>query len=152
MSFTVEDFRTRTVMPSGDVDELEARDPGFLAARLVRELSWIHSVLKKRYAVPFAEPIPEIVLGWLTDLVTHAAYQRRGYNPGSAQDGEFKEAAERARAEIKEAADSDKGLFDLPLREDGPSASGISKGGPLGYAEQSPYTWTDRQAEVARGE
>ncbi len=52
---------------------------------------------------------------------------------------------------MKEAADSAEGLFELPLRAD-LETSGVSKGGPLGYTEASPYRWTDRQADDGRNE
>ena len=57
--------------------------------------------------------------------------------------------AERAREQMKEAADSEIGLYDLPLLND-VTTDGISKGGPLGYSEQSPYSWTDEQADAIR--
>jgi hypothetical protein len=150
MALTVQQFRVRSVMPSEDVDELELRAPGFLAGALADEYSWICDRLKKRYLAPFASPVPTTVLRWLTHMVTELAYEKRGYNPTSAQDGKIAERAATARAEVKEAADSETGLFDLPLRQDAPGASGVSQGGPFGYAEASPYEWTDRQHEAVR--
>lgn len=149
---TLAEFKLRSTMPPEDVDALETAYPGFLLARLVIHTAWIHARLKKRYAVPFVESIPEIARGWLTHLVTYDAYMRRGYNPGSQEDGQIKLDADMARAEVKEAADSNEGLFDLPLRADSPSASGISKGGPFGYSEQSPYVAFDLQRDTGRGE
>ena len=146
----VASFRVRTVMPGEDVDALEVAYPGFLDAKLVEWSSWLNGRLGKRYGVPFTAPVPEIVLSWLTRLVTLDAYLRRGFDPSSKQDAEIVKAAENARAEVKEAADSKDGLWDLPLREDAPGQSGIARGGPLGYSEASPYTWTDRQSEAVR--
>jgi hypothetical protein len=95
--------------------------------------------------------VPEIVLSWLVRISTLDAYLRRGFDPSSRQDAEIVKAAEAARAEVKEAADAQDGLWDLPLRQDAPGTSGITAGGPLGYAEASPYDWTDRQIEAVRG-
>lgn len=145
----VEGFKLRTVMPPEDVDYLEDRAPGFLVARLAVNTSTIHGRLGKRYA-PFATPAPEIVLGWLVAMTTVDAYEKRGWNPADAQSASVIASRDQALADLKEAADGVDGLFDLPLRED-TSKSGVSKGGPLAYSEQSPYEWTDLQREAARG-
>ena len=147
---TLDDFTTRTVMPREDVDRLEAMYNGFIVARLAINESWINARLAKRYATPFAAPAPEIVLGWLTAITTLDAYQRRGWNPSSSEENQLiAKAAEDARTEVKEAADSETGLYDLPLRQDS-TASGVSKGGPFGYSEASSYTFMDRQIEAVR--
>ena len=54
------------------------------------------------------------------------------------------EAADRARAEIKEAADSKEGLFDLPTN-DAAGDSAIVKAGPRWYSESSPFVSADQQ-------
>jgi hypothetical protein len=147
---TLAQFRLRTVMPGGDVDAIEAAAPGFLLQLLEDETEWLKARLRKRYAVEsFDASPPAIVLRWLVKMVTPQAYEKRGWNPSSEQDKAILDAGDAARAEVKEAADSEVGLFDLPLRQDA-AGSGISKGGPFGYAEASPYTWTDRQAEAVR--
>jgi hypothetical protein len=81
--------------------------------------------------------------------VTPHAYLKRGCNPSDAQLVELFKDAEKAEAEIKEAADSETGLFDLPLQS---GASAISKGGPLSYSETSPYVWSTLQRDTGRGE
>ena len=89
-------------------------------------------------------PVPEIVLLWLTTLVTWDFYNRRRRDP---QDPEMVSlAADRQRVfgEVTEAADGDKGLLDLPVSEDLDTA--VTTGGPLGSSETSPYVWTDQQA------
>lgn len=137
-------------MPAQDVDWLESTRPGFIEKRLAYNSSRINARCRKRYAAPFAVPAPELVVGWLVDLTTLDAYQARGWNPSDEQSALVKAAADRAEAETKEAADGEAGLFDLPLRED-TTADGISRGGPLVYAEASPYDWVDVQAEAIRG-
>ena len=140
-------FREATLMPGPDVDALEGLEPGWLLGRLVRRTEWIYARLAKRYATPFdaADP-PGAAVDWVTDLVTWDAYLKRGVNPAAMQDSEVLKRFDTAKAEVKEAADSKDGLFELPLR-DASSPSGVVKGGPLGYSEASPYEWTDRQAE-----
>lgn len=145
---TVAQFRLRTTMPQSDVDALEVSDPGFLDAQLTSWSSRIDAQLSKRYAAPFASPVPEIVLEWLTRCVTVRAYLKRGVNPSDEQFAAIKEDAEAALKEVEAAANSQTGLYDLPLRSD-TTASGITKGGPLAYSEQSPYVWADYQRQDA---
>lgn len=124
---------------------------GFLDARLTRVSAWLDSRLRKRYEAPFASPYPEAVLGWLVDIVTEAAYRRRGLDPNDPQAEQYAADANTAREEVKEAADAEKGAFDLPLRQN-TTADGITKGGPLGYSEQSPYVGFSKQRETAQNE
>jgi hypothetical protein len=147
---SLEEFTTRTNMPSPDVALVETNKPGFIATRLAFWSSWIESRLRKRYAVPFSTPTPELVLGWLVDLVNPDVYRARGWNPGEAQSASIEQARTDALAALKEAADGELGLYDIPLREDS-TTSGISRGGPLCYSEASPYDWIDRQKEAIRG-
>lgn len=149
---TLAEFRDRSLMPIEDVNELEAARPGFIDRRIAIHAGRIHGRLAKRYAVPFTAPVPEVVLGWVEAFVTLDAFMARGFNPRSEQDALIKEAATRADAEIKEAADSKEGLFDLPLREDTTGTSGVSVGGPLGYTEISPWRWTTVQRDAVDSE
>ena len=131
-----------------DVDRLETRYPGFLQAQLDDETDWIKARLRKRYVTEgFDASPPGIALKWLNAIVTLTAYDKRGLDTLSPEGLRTVKASEDAKAEIKEAADAEGGLFDLPLRSD-VQASGISQGSPLGYAEQSPYTAFDRQREA----
>jgi len=125
----------------------------FVQTQLIIGTSRIYARLRKRYAVPFVAPVPEIACGWLVALVTPMVYRRRGIDPSDEQIESLDAAAAQALDELKEAADSEVGLYDLPLLstakggDDGPTL-----GGPFGYSEASPYTWTDRQAEAVKDE
>jgi hypothetical protein len=131
-------------------DELERDYPGWLDAQLEQESRNIDSRLRKRYAVPFALPAPAKACEWLARLVTHNSHYQRGFR---ASDDESVELAKTSKtdalAEMKEAADSVVGLYDLPLAS---GASGISKGGPQVYSEQSPYVGFDQQGQTGRSE
>lgn len=146
---TFADWKARTSMSDVDADDLEARYPGHVALKIGERQAWIDGKLKKRYAAPFATPVPEIVLAWLVSLVTLDAYKKRGFDPSSQQDALIAKEADDSKTEVQQAADSNEGLFDLPLRQD-TTASGISRGGPLGYSEPGPYTWIDRQRDAVR--
>lgn len=152
---TLAGWTARTIMPIDDVTDLQAHEPGFLQKRLDGGWSWIMARLAKRYDVnAMAASPPEIVLIWLTNLVTFDAYSKRGFNPSSESDrAAILDAYTEAKAEVKEASDSQNGLFDLPLlASNNPSTSGVSRAGPLGYSETSPYVWADSQAVIGSGE
>jgi hypothetical protein len=142
------EFKARTLMPSTDVDDLEAIAAGWVLAQLEQCSRWIDSRLRKRYDAPFdVATCPEIVKSWLTRLVTLRAYLRRGVDATDAQFDLIRADAESAAEEIKEAANAVDGLFDLPLK-DSDKATGITLGAPFGYAEADFYTWVDVQREA----
>lgn len=148
---TLAEFKDASVMPDEDVDALDDRYPAFFGVQLANESARIDARLRKRYAVPFESPYPLAVVRWLAALVTERAYLKRGVDPNDAQMSRILEDAKDARTELEEAANSVEGLFDLPVRADSTS-SGISKGGPLGYSEASPYVWKDAQREAGAEE
>ena len=151
-ALTVAEFKLRTSMPTNYVDELAATEgEDFWPKQIMQAQEWIDARLAKRYALPFLAPVPGIYLGWITVLATLAGYIRRGFDPTAKQNELFVTAVTDAKKEIAEAADSSVGLFELPLRADKPGTSGVVAGGPLGYSEQSPWDWTDRQIEAVRG-
>lgn len=142
-----------TIAPAEYIQQVEAIAPRWLAAQLEYWSSWIDSRLCKRYAVPFAAApdTPPAVTGWLARIVDRELFLKRGIHPDDEQNGDVKERALEAKAEVKEAADSSAGLFELPLRAATPTASGISRGGPLMVSEVSPYTWSEVQRDAAQG-
>jgi hypothetical protein len=145
-------FKSLTVMRPEDVDLVESLYPGFTVGQIAAEQDWLDSRLRKRYAVPFTAPAPTVVQRWLTAIVTMAVWDRRG--AGDSQTGTLERAQKRfdeAKADVKEAADSDVGLFDLPTN-DTPPASAVTRGGPLFYSESSPFVSADRQEREGRCE
>lgn len=152
LSYSITKSGTGVLFPAGRV----AVRPSvtFVDRRLAANSSRIDARLRKRYGTGgplqpiFVAPIPEIVLDWIERLTTRDCYARRGWNPGSEQDALVMKRADDADVELKEAADSKDGLFDLPLRDDG-DVSAVTKGGPHGYSEQSPYVGLDVQRKIA---
>lgn len=146
----VADFRAGTIAPVETVDLVERKKAGFLMTRSLRWSSHIDSRLTLRYATPFAAPYPTKVLQWMDALMTRDLYHASGYQPSSEQDTNAVEApAERAEEEIEQAANSETGLFGLPLRSD-TDASGVTRGGPFSSSQASPYVWTTQQRDRAR--
>lgn len=148
---TLAQYKALAVIPAEFITAIESITPGWTLAQLTSESAWINSRLSKRYAVPFADPCPEVVQRWLHRIVTVSAYLKRGFDPTDRQGAMYVSQRDEALEEIKEAANAETGLFDLPLRAD-TTASGISKGFPMGYSEQSPYAFADSQARVGRQE
>jgi hypothetical protein len=146
---TVDEFKSLSLMPSSFVDQVEAASPGFVEERLDLKSAYIDSRLRKRYAAPFTLPAPKVVRGWLAALVTVDVETKRGVDPESGNIDEYRAEAKTALDEIKEASDAESGLFDLPLKDDGSSASGITRGGAYGYSEASPYVFLDVQRDGA---
>lgn len=145
---TALEFTGLTLAPDPYVAELQANFPGWLDNTLRMQSRLIDARLRKRYAAPFAPPYPEVVQHWLAKLVTVECYLKRGVDPTDAQFATMQEQAKEAWGEITEAANSDTGLFDLPLKADAASPGGISKGAPLAYTETSPYVWRDVQLDL----
>lgn len=148
---TIARFKLLSTIPSVFVDTVETTDPGYTDAQLSYWSDWIDSHLRKRYAAPFASPVPGAVEGWLARIVTPRVWTKRGVDPTDAQYQEVKGEDLEARAEIDRAANSETGLFDLPLRAN-TTDSGIVKGFPASYSEQSPYVWTTQQYQRGKSE
>lgn len=95
-------------------------------------------------------PVPEAVLAWEATILTYECYRKRGTDWTLPNMVQTKEDRDQALAEIKEAADSKDGLWDLPLNDLGTS-SAIVEASPLGCSQQSPYEWIDCQAQALGG-
>lgn len=147
---SLSEFKTLTLIPATWVDELETNSAGFVSAQLTYWSDWIDAQLRKRYVVPFESPYPVIAVGWVNRIVTWRCLIKRGIDPTDQQFAQIVKDSDSAYEEIAKAADSEIGLFDLPLRADNPR-SAIAYG-PRVYSEQSPYVGFDRQRQTARQE
>lgn len=146
---TIAEFKNRTIMPATQVDRLEQTAPGWLAANLESSSRWADMWLAKRYRVPFAEPYPEAVKSWVARMVTQRAYLQHGINATDAQQSLVAADADKAESEIKQAADGQLGLIDLPS---GTGMSAVQYGGTRVYSETSPYVGGDVQRAWGRNE
>lgn len=89
-------------------------------------------------------PIPEVALGWVVAMVDVDVWDRRGVNAQDPTIARYVAKVEKADVQIAAAANSNEGLFELPLN-DAVAASAVQHGGPLAYTEASPYVSADRQ-------
>ena len=145
------EFRLITLVPADFIDEIEARSPGWIDQRLLVGSAYLDTRLAKRYDAPFQPPYPLAAREWLAKLVAVECWLRRGVSATDEQFVEFKAQAETTLVEIKEAADSESGLFQLPTRAD-TNADGVTRGFPRAYSEQSPYVWATHQGRAGREE
>jgi hypothetical protein len=130
---TLAEWKDRTNYEPSEIDEFLAR-PGRANAFtgwLEESESEIDDTLRRRYAVPFAEPVPRAVKKWCRYLLDEQFELSRRI-PGSteAQDAGVYAQATRARTEMQRAADANLPAHpELPLRADLPSSSGVTLGG-----------------------
>ena len=147
----LDEYKEYTVLPAVDIDDVETIQAGWIDRKL-RAVSYaVDARLRKRYAVPFSAPYPDAVCDWVARIMDPLLLKKRGVDATDEQFVSIAEDATAAREEIKEAADAEEGLFDLPTL-DTADASAISKGAPLGYSEASPYVGMDVQEELGREE
>lgn len=141
---TYDEFKARARLPPEYIDGVSACSRDFVTLTLELESAYIDGRLFKRYAVPFDPnlPAPLCVQRWLVDLVSLQVWLRRGMDATQMDADLYAKAAEQARLDLKEAADSDTGLWDLPLRVDTTTentVSGIKKPKLRSYSETSPF-------------
>ncbi len=148
---SVAEFQARSIVPPELIAWVNNRNATWLDAQLTMISGYLDGRLRKRYVVPL-QSVPETVKLWVTSIVTRRLYEFRGVDPTDAQFASIKAEADRAMLEIKEAADAEEGLYDLPLTAATGSASAATKGGPFVYSETSPYVGFDVQREIARQE
>lgn len=145
------EYKKYSILPSVDIDDVETIQAGWIDRKLRAASNHVDSRLRKRYTVPFSSPYPDAVCDWVARLVDPLVLKKRGVDATDEQFISIAEDAASAKEDIKEAANAEDGLFDLPIA-DTADASAITKGGPLGYSETSPYVWMDLQEETGRDE
>lgn len=132
-------YMARSRLPLNILERAATTDRSidWIAEQLDIESSWIDGHLRKRYACPFAQPVPKVVIGWLVSLVDRLVALRVGYNPTNTDSEDYKALADMAIEQIQEAAKAVDGLYDLPLRQDTaqsgllPSVTGTTEAGAL---------------------
>ncbi len=143
-------YKTITTIDGSLVDTCADKGKS-VQAWLDQKWAHIRARLVKRYAVDFITPgpVPEKIIEWLVVLVDIEVWKCVGGLPEGREDGWADKDRDRVYAEIKEAADAETGLFELPLRETDPlGASAINKGGPLVESFNTVQGWFDAQAQA----
>jgi hypothetical protein len=145
---TIAVYKDLTVLPSEYLDDVETRYAGWIDSQLTFWSGVIDSRLRKRYTVPFVDPVPAAVQLWLARLVDVRVQLKRGVD---ATDGEYQDvskSASDAMSELKEAADSNTGLYDLPLAS---GESLIVRATPMSSSQADPYQWSRIQRSRSGG-
>jgi hypothetical protein len=144
-------FQLYTLVPAEFVARVDMQYPGFVEAQLELQSAFIDARLRKRYEAPFKAPYPLVAQGWLARLVTMSVWLRRGFSPTDEDAQTYQDQYTQTLNELTEAADSENGYLDLPLRAD-TKQTGIVNAAPHVYSEASPYVWTTLQRRRARDE
>jgi phage gp36-like protein len=148
---TKDEFILMSVMPATYIGEIETKTPGWINKQIDMASARVDTQLRKRYDVPFSDPAPVMVKEWVARMVEVSCWLKRGVRTTDEQFQEYRARGDTALKELEEAANSEKGLYDLPLSTGGQSAM-VTRSWPRAYSEQSPYVWTDDQAEIGRSE
>jgi len=145
------EYKKYSVLPAVDISDVETIQAGWVDRKLRAISRSIDARLRKRYAVPFSYPYPDAICDWVARIMDPQLLKKRGVDATDEQFISIAEDAKAALEEIKEAANAEEGLFDLPV-DDTADGSAITKGGPLAYSETSPYVWLDVEEETGRAE
>lgn len=127
------------------IEYLAEAGPDFCTAQIAIAESRVNDQLSKRYAVPFALA-NDTVKGWIASMVALKILTRRGIDPTDILWKTIQDAATIANDEIKQAAQSDTGRFDLP------KANAARKPVIVGSSDHDPHAWIRRQAIKTREE
>lgn len=144
-------FNDATVAAPEYVAEVNSRYPTFLPAQFGLVSAYIEGRLRKRYPQAFVAPYPLQLIDWATHILTYRMMNRRGIDSTDEQAADYRKNHDTALAEVLEAADSENGRWDIPLRAD-TNQSGIDDTLPMSYSQSSPYVWMDEQAETGHQE
>lgn len=126
-------YRSTTTIPGSLVDRCATSGK---SVQTWLDIHWSHikARLVKRYAVENdfqAGDVPEKIIEWLVILTDIDVWKCVGGVPEGREDGWADADRKRVEDELKEAANADTGLFELPLKaSDALGASAVNKGGP----------------------
>jgi hypothetical protein len=110
--------------------------------------TWIYDQLRRQYDVAaMVTTEPETVKKWIGEIIVPKIYRKRGVDPTDLQYQEFVAQAKAARADVSDAANAEKGLFDLPAATTGVAAKKNMQ--TLTKSEADPGSFKSRQAERA---
>lgn len=141
-------YRSTTTIPGSIVDRCAS---GGKSVQGWLDIHWSHikARLVKRYAVESdfqGGDVPEKIIEWLVILTDIDVWKCVGGVPEGREDGWADKDRERVESELKEAANADSGLFELPAKaSDALGASAVNKGGPLLASSTTIYGWYDKQ-------
>lgn len=146
-------YRSTTTIPGSQVDRCAAQGKN---VQTWLDIHWSHikARLVKRYAVAndFQDgDVPEKIIEWLVVLTDIDVWKCVGGVPEGREDGWADKDRDRVNEELREAANADAGLFELPLRASDPlGASAVNKGGPIVVSYATGFDYFDALREATR--
>lgn len=149
---TLDEYRGLSLLPSAAIDDLDAQSPDWIANTIAAQSSVIDARLAKRYLVPFSDPCPAKVKEWLVRLLDARSYLKLGVDANDQQIEWIHADVAEVFKEMQEAADSQTGLWQLPLIQGQPGSNGIISPKVLSFSQASPYSWIKTQARKARND
>lgn len=147
---TLAQYRSLTTLDGSTVDLCVAKGKD-VQRWLDMASAHIRSRLVKRYAVEFDAPgpTPDKIIQWLILLTDIPVCKSAGVTPEGRVDDWAREDETRTNDELKEAADAENGLFELPLKNtDTLGSSAINKGGPMVASNNTIYGYFDEQQRI----
>lgn len=142
-------YRSTTTIPGSLVDRCASSGK---SVQTWLNIHWSHikTRLVKRYAVTNdfqGGDVPEKIVEWLTTLTDIDVWKCVGGIPEGREDGWADKDRERVESELKEAANADEGLFELPTKNSSALGdSAVNKGGPHVVAYSTAFTYWDAVA------
>lgn len=143
MYLTYEQLADYSELP---IEYLAEAGPDFCTAQIAIAESRIRDQLSKRYNMDAIVSANDTLKGWIAALVSVKVLTRRGIDPTDILWKTIQDAATIANDEIKQAAQSDTGRFDLPR------ATAVRKSVIVGSSDHDPHAWIRRQAIKTRDE
>lgn len=110
----------------------------------------IYDQLRRQYdigAMVTTEPL--IVKKWIATMVAPSIYVKRGVDPTDLQFQEYVRKATNAEKAVADAANAEKGLYDLPMLDGSAAPKRIKV---LSKSQADPGAWKREQADRAHVE
>lgn len=112
------DFRKSTRLAVAVVNSIDTERPDFIDVALSERSAELNARLRKRYNVPLTmAEVPTMVRRWVIVLVSYDVLTASGF-PANGSEEPIVAEYQLALEQIKETADTENGLYELPLYAD----------------------------------
>lgn len=158
-ALTEADFRRISLVPPAWVERVQTQlfpsepgQPSWVLEQCRLKQAWVYSRLDLNYDVQkFGDPVPAIIKQWIAYLVAADLLMLLGDEPNQEDIDRYEKRADQSRADIEAAANSETGLFSLPLKQ-GTSTDGAQRKTVRYTHTASPYVSLRMQRDRGRAE